>query len=121
MKKILVIEDSGVGRLYMESLFEKIDKTEVVMCSSSEQALEYAGNEKFDLILIDYYMLSGTAETVIADIKESGGKNVDTPAVVMGREGDFSEKDFLKKHGFVNYLEKPVQFNMLRGVVELYA
>ena len=120
-KKILVIDDSRVESQYMEVLINKIEEVSADFCMDFDDAKEKTSKEKYNLILLDYYMVEGTGDTLIAEIRGLSDVNRNTPVVVMGKEIDFADEGFMAKNGFVNFLEKPVKFNMLKAVIALYA
>jgi len=120
-KKILVVDDSKVEGIYIKFLLDKLDKVDATVCPGFEEALELAEKDKYDLIIADYYTIDGTSDMLIEDIREKCEKNAETPVVAMGRDIDFAEENFLKNNGFINYIEKPVEFNMLKAVVALYS
>ena len=120
-KNILLVDDSDTERLYISELLSRIEDLNVDEVSGPGEAMGKLSGKKYDLIFIDYYMPAITGEEFLNEIIEKNpGGNAETKAVVMGSSTDFKE-DFLKRTGFVNYLEKPVGFNMLRAAVSMYA
>ncbi|WP_026496124.1 response regulator [Butyrivibrio sp. WCD3002] len=120
-KKILVVDDSAVETMYFKGFAGKIDDVTFEYAGSHEAAIRLCGQEKFDLILIDECMPEGDAFGLLAAIREIDDLNKSTPALVMGSAADFSEDEYLEKTGFVNYLEKPVDFYMLKAAISMYA
>ena len=120
-KNILLVDDSDTERMYISELLSKIEEFSVDEASGPGEAMGKLARKKYDLIFIDYYMPASTGESFLNEIFEKNpGENAGTQAVVMGSAVDF-QGDFLKRSGFVNYLEKPVEFNMLKAAVSLYA
>lgn len=120
-KKILLVDDSDTERLYVSELFKRIEDVSVDEASGPGEAMGKLALRKYDLLFIDYYMTAATGEGFLAEIFEKNpGGNAETKAVVMGSVTDFGG-DFLKVSGFANYLEKPVEFNMLKAAVSMYA
>ena len=120
-KNILLVDDSDTERMYISELLSRIEDLDVDEVSGPGEAMGKLSGKKYDLIFIDYYMPATTGEGFLSEIIEKNpGGNAETNAVVMGSSADFKE-DFLKRTGFVNYLEKPVEFNMLRAAVSIYA
>ena len=120
-KNILLVEDSETERLYISELLRKIEEVSLDEASGPGEAMGKLAKKKYDLIFIDYYMPATTGEGFLEEILEKNpGGNAETNAVVMGSATDF-QGDFLKRSGFVNYLEKPVEFNMLKAAVSMYA
>ncbi len=120
-KKILVVDDSAVETMYLKGFAGKMDDVTFEYADSHEAAIRLCGQEKFDLILIDECMPDGDAFGLLAAIRELDDINAGVPALAMGSAADFSEDEYLEKTGFVNYLEKPVDFYMLKAAISIYA
>lgn len=120
-KKVLIAEDSDVGIAYLKELFEKIEDVSCDYAKSFEDAVVYCKENEYDLFLIDYFMPDGTGDALLTKLRNLPEYEKDTKAVVMGSPSDFAEEGMLSKYGFSNYIEKPVKFNMLLGVLTLYA
>ena len=120
-KKILAVDDSVVETMYLKGLAGKIDDVTFEYASSHEEAIKLCSQEKFGLILIDECMPDGDAFGLLAAIRELDDINTKTPALAMGSSSDFSGEEYLEKTGFANYLEKPVDFYMLKAAISLYS
>ena len=119
-KNILVIEDSEVEGLYLRRIAEKIDNTSVTLVRNYEDACKLCTTEKYDLVLVDAIVPKGEAKDFLTEMKRTE-LNKNTNAVIMGSPSDFKEKGVAKSTGFVNYIEKPVEFNVLKAVITMYA
>ncbi len=120
MKHILLVEDSEIECLYIKGIMKNIENVEVISVRNYDEAYSLCKDRKFDLLLVDNVVPEGDASDILAKIR-SDTLCRDTNAVVMGAASDFSETDYLKRTGFVNYIEKPVEFNMLKAVISMYA
>ena len=120
-KKVLIAEDSDVGIAYLKELFEKIEDVSCDYAKSFDDAVACCKDNEYDLFLIDYFMPDGTGDALLTKLRNLPEYEKDTKAVVMGSPSDFAEEGMLSKYGFSNYIEKPVKFNMLLGVLTLYA
>ncbi|SDB11110.1 response regulator [Butyrivibrio sp. INlla16] len=120
-KKILIVDDSGTERLYLSELLGKIENIEVTEADGPDAAIGQLAIKKYDLIFIDYFLKGSLGSDLKKMILEKNpGYNAATNAIVLGSATDF-QGDFLKKTGFINYLEKPVEFNMLKAAISMYA
>lgn len=120
-KKILIVDDSGTERLYLSELLGKIENIEVSETDGPDVAMGQLSIKKYDLIIIDYFLRGSLGSDLKKMILEKNpGDNAATNAIVLGSATDF-QGDFLKKTGFINYLEKPVEFNMLKAAISMYA
>ena len=119
-KKLLVVDDSETERFFISELAKKIEDVEIDDAAGFSETKVKLSEKKYDLILIDSYMLEGTgAELRRIILEENPGGNAETGAIVMGHESDF-EDGYLKENGFINYLEKPIEYNMLKAAISLY-
>ncbi len=119
-RKILVVEDSTVEGLYIKGLLDRIDNVEATVVRTHEEALKLCEENIYDLVLIDSVIPYVEPEDLLKSI-HCTEKNNRINAVVLGVESDVLADDYLEKTGFINYLEKPVQYNMLRAAVSMYA
>ncbi|WP_029319914.1 response regulator [Butyrivibrio sp. AE3004] len=120
-KKILIVDDSDIERMYLKELTRRIDNVKAEEAKGFADAIKKLEAEKYDLIIVDYYLLDGQGDELMKMIISGNPSgNADTNAIVLGRESDF-EKSFLKDSGFSNYIEKPVEFNMLQAAISMYA
>ncbi|WP_408072130.1 response regulator [Butyrivibrio sp. JL13D10] len=120
-KKILVVDDSETERLFITEIAKKIEDVEVDDASDFKEARDKLSENKYDLILIDAYMPEGEGAGLWKSVLDDdllGDEG--TNAIIMGHESDFS-KEYLAEHGFVNFLEKPIGFHMLKAAISLYA
>ncbi|MBE5844381.1 MAG: response regulator [Butyrivibrio sp.] len=120
IRKILVVEDSEVEGLYIKGLLKRIDNVEETVVRTHEEALELCKENSYALILIDNLIPYGEPEALLESIHKTK-PNTYTNAIVLGSASDFSDDKYLEKTGFVNYIEKPIQYNMLRAAVSMYA
>ena len=118
-KKILVIDDSEVEGLYIQGIGAKLPEIEMEVVKSYEEGLSCAQNKAYSLMLVDEVVPKGDCVELLKKIKETG-TNADTPAILMGDAADFSSEDFLKKTGYTNYVDKPVEFSMLKALISMY-
>ncbi|MBQ9384280.1 MAG: response regulator [Ruminiclostridium sp.] len=118
--KVLVVDDSSVERHYFLGLLAKlgVEAAEAVSC---EDGAEKACAEKFDLLFIDYFMPDADGVHTLKEIRtNSGSMNASVPAVALGTADEMLGDDFFFHQGFVNYLEKPVRFDLLHAALLLY-
>ncbi len=120
-KKILVVDDSDIERMYLLELLGHIEDISYNEAAGFEEAMQKLEQEKYDLLIIDYYLSEGTGEELLKRISSGNPSgNGETNAVAMGHDADFGEES-LKESGFINYIEKPVEFNMLRAAINMYS
>ncbi len=120
MKHILLVEDSEIEILYIQGIMEKMENADVTAVRSYKEAYSLCSQRHYDLILIDNVVPAGEADELLAMIRKDS-LCTETNAVVMGSANDFSDPGYLGRTGFTNYIEKPVEFNMLKAVISMYA
>ncbi len=118
-KKLLLVDDSEIETLYFEGLIQKMDGITVSSMQNHDEAVSACEYEAFDLIFLDMYMPEGDAAGLLAKIRKTQNSK-DAKVIVLGSASDFDSGDYLEKNGFVNYLEKPVEYHMLRAAVDMY-
>lgn len=118
--KILVADDSRVERNFLAGMLRKLG-AETVIGESCDDAVRLACIERFDLLFIDYFMPEADGVHTLREIRQTeGSQNAETPAVALGTSDSGSDSDFFTEHGFVNYIEKPVNYDILHAALILY-
>lgn len=120
MKKILIIDDSEEFNFLMMSLF-KFHKFEVDAETQSDNGIDRAVNEKYEVVIVDYMMDDGKNGIEILDkISADNSANKDTPKIMLTAKFlNEEEKNELLKYGAI-YLSKPIMPNdLFRKITEL--
>jgi DNA-binding NtrC family response regulator len=109
----MIVDDEPNIRLTARAVLEA-DGYQVVEAGDGEEAVERLRREPVDLILLDLRMpLLGGLET-LRHLREVGD---DTPVVVVTAHGGVSDAVAAMKLGAVDFVEKPMTPEALRGVV----
>jgi CheY-like chemotaxis protein len=115
-KKILIIEDSRINRIYLEAILTK-DGYQVVSAEDGLEGLEVLQrNGPFDLVLMDMYMpnLDGVEATKrIRNLNSSSG----IPILGFTAAGTTKERELLKSAGCDDVINKPVQKEDLTAAI----
>ena len=118
--KVLVVDDSKVERNYLAGLLERLGVTPDTADSCEDSAFK-ACKQEYDLILIDYFMPDSDGVHALKEIRTTKDSlNVSTPAIALGLADPVLGDDFFMMQGFVNYLEKPVDHELLHAALLLY-
>jgi PAS domain S-box-containing protein len=115
--RILVAEDNAVNQKLMERLLVKEGQSPVV-AGDGQQALELAGREEFDLILMDLHMpvLDGLKATQRIRERERGRqRRVAIWAVTAAAAA--SDRKACEEAGMDGFLTKPVHLAKLREIL----
>ena len=99
---------------------------DVVQATDGIQACNLIVNpdQRFDLVVLDYYMPKANAREVLERVR-AAGVLLRTPIVVMSAHMDAGEREILHKIGAVVAMEKPQDFvglcELARWLLELAA
>ncbi|MGX1158454.1 response regulator of citrate/malate metabolism [Streptomyces albogriseolus] len=116
---VLVVDDDfRVARVH-RAYVERVDCFRVVgVAGSGEQALGAVGELRPDLVLLDLYLPDVFGLDLIPRLR-TAGHECDVMVVSAAREADAVRGAV--RHGVVDYLLKPFDFEDLRGRLERYA
>lgn len=119
-KKVLVAEDSSVIINLTKNvlLFEKFHITSV---KNGQQVLDKLQKEDFDLILMDINMpvMDGIACTKAVRSLEDKNKATVPIIAITGNYKNYTLDDF-KKVGINDYVQKPLDYDLLLSTVKKY-
>lgn len=118
--EILITDDSRVEGNFLSGLLKKLG-AETYLADCCESGVKLACEKRFDLIFIDYFMPGADGVHTLREIRHKAAElNGSTPAVALGTSDSVSDSEFFAEHGFVNYIEKPVDHDMLHAALLLY-
>lgn len=118
--RALVIDDSKVERNYLAGLLDRLG-VETDTAESCSEGVNQCTEKLYDILFIDYFMPDADGVHALKEIRSSEeGMNTATPAVAVGTADSVLGDDFFLMQGFLNYLEKPVRFDMLHASLLLY-
>jgi len=113
-KRVLVVDDEKNQREVYTMILED-DGYEVTTAQSGEQALRFARENRFDLVLTDYKMTGMDGLTLLGELLKLDPSII---VVMMTAHGSVeSVKDALRGGAF-DYLEKPIDRDQLLKVVQ---
>ena len=114
--KILVVDDNSVNLYVAKSLLGLFD-IKPTCVTSGEQAIEAAGKEDFDLILMDHMMPQMDGIEATAKIREEYPKYKDIPIIAFTANAVEEAKDLLLKEGMDDFISKPVKATELEALL----
>lgn len=115
-RKILIVEDEDINRLFLEKCVSKISKYKAV--SNGNDAIIATKNEHFDLILMDINLGNKKMDGIVtvSEIR----KNIyyqKTPIVAMTAYIAPEEIEIFLQNGFSHYIAKPFLSNELKQFI----
>lgn len=101
---ILIIDDSPADRyLLLKYINSRFSKTQVTESETAEEAFDIIHNNKFDIIILDYYLRTKDGLELLEQFK---AKNIDIPIIVITGRGDERIAVEAIKRGAKDYLNK---------------
>jgi two-component system, chemotaxis family, chemotaxis protein CheY len=118
-KRILVVDDSSLVRLYYRGALER-SGFEVEQAINGVEALERALAQPFDLAIVDINMPRMDGISFVRSLRRSAPEIATVPAVVISTEAGPQDIAEARKAGANFYLVKPVsEADLVRHVAVL--
>ncbi|MEH0517694.1 response regulator [Streptomyces stelliscabiei] len=116
---VLVVDDDFMVARVHRTFVERVEPFRVVgVASTGEQAVLAVDELRPDLVLLDLYLPDGFGLDVIPRLR-TAGHDCDVMVISAAREAD-SVRGAVR-HGVVDYLLKPFEFEELRSRLQRYA
>lgn len=113
---VLVVEDHPVNRMILEAWMSSAGHTSAT-AENGQIAIEAAGEQRFDLIIMDVNMPVMDGLTATRAIRAGDGPNADTPVVVLSASARTEDHQAGLDAGADAYLNKPIDFAALAMVM----
>ncbi len=112
--KILIVDDEKITRMNLEHVLTK-DGYEAVTAASGAEAIEYLGNEKFDIIITDLKMekIDG-----LAVLEEAKRLDPTIEVIIITGYATVSTAVEAMKKGSYHFLAKPLKLTEVRATVK---
>lgn len=113
---VLVVEDHPVNRMILEAWMGSAGHG----CTAAENgqiAVEIAGTQRFDLVVMDVNMPVMDGLTATRQIRAGRGPNAETPIVVLSASARTEDHEAGLEAGADAYLNKPIDFAALAQVM----
>jgi CheY-like chemotaxis protein/nitrogen-specific signal transduction histidine kinase len=119
-KNILVAEDNAINQMVIKMITKKWGNTTVSYANNGQEALDWLGKEKFDIILMDLQMpvMDGYEATIAIRNGEAGADYTNIPIVAVTADVMETTKLRVKEIGMNHYLSKPLKNETLYKVVK---
>jgi two-component system chemotaxis response regulator CheY len=106
-RRILVVDDSSLVRLYYRSALEKAGFA-VEQAINGMEAMEKALAQSFDLVVVDVNMPKMDGLSFLRVLRGSDGDIASVPALMISTESGQQDRDDARAAGVNFYLVKPV-------------
>lgn len=104
---ILYIEDNLIERRAMKQLIGN-DGFELVMASSTQQALNILSKAPFDVILMNVHMSGMHGTEATSAIRDSGEVWANIPIIALSNTLDYRQKKICRDIGMTEILSMPI-------------
>jgi CheY-like chemotaxis protein len=118
-RKVLLVDDNPDVLYLLNDLLRRSLEVEVSTAQNGKVAVEAAKDIQPDLILMDLMMPVMDGLEAISKIKDDESTNK-IPVVAITALINTYQRDDVMKHGFVECLEKPLDFDQLKDMVFRY-
>lgn len=115
MAKVMVIEDVIDSANLAKKILTKYNHT-VYMAANGEEALQFAGGQEIDLVLLDLGLPDVDGQTLLGMLRRSYGMK-NTPIVVCTAWPEESAKKMAEAYGFNGYISKPYRVQEFMNVI----
>ncbi len=115
---VLVVDDIIENRMLLEVLLRK-NGYQITVCSSGEQAVEFAAKDNFDVILMDIKMSDMDGLEATKSIKRSG-PNSKTPVLAMTASTEGGTELTCLEAGCDDYIAKPIKKEILLRKIQRF-
>ena len=118
--KVLVIDDSKVGRMYVERVLELDGHTTIAAGNAAVAMEELMGEMRFGAIITDLYMPDKDGDDLIRDYRnkaKAAGKDPDIPVILLTGSQDLERLAQAQQLGFYEIMNKPPDYNRLRKIL----
>jgi signal transduction histidine kinase/response regulator of citrate/malate metabolism len=116
-KQVLLVEDNQVNQLLMKKILEQMG-IYAQIAENGKAAVEAINQNDFDLIFLDIQMPVMDGYKTISIIRNQLNKK--TPVIAMTAYAMPGEKEKCIKNGMDDYIAKPVDMDLLRGLLVKY-
>lgn len=118
MIRVLIVEDDPMVAELNKRYLAKLDGFKLsAVARSAYEAVQYLEKEEVDLILLDVFMPGTNGLDLLSEVRKSG-RRIDVILVTAARDMDSIEKAL--RHGIVDYLIKPFEFERFCAALTAY-
>lgn len=118
MKRILLAEDEDVIRMLVMDTLED-ENYHVDEAADGEEALQFIGENQYDLLILDYMMPGFTGIEIIEKVRAGFG-NSDSKILMLSAKSQQHEQEKILSIGANDFMAKPFSpFQLIEKVKEM--
>lgn len=114
--RVLVVDDVVPNQMIARAMLER-DGHQVICAGDGKEAVQQAGKEMFDVILMDLRMPRMDGLSAAKAIRETGAHGAQVPIIAMTANAGESDRQACRDAGMNDFLAKPVNADALRGAL----
>ena len=116
--RILVVDDSDMNLAVIKGLLKKT-KVQVETADSGDECIDMLRKSKYHIVLLDQ-MMPGKTGIETLDVIKSEHLADDIPIIALTADAVVEAKEMYLKHGFTDYLSKPIIYTDLEAMLRKY-
>ncbi len=115
--RVMIIDDNRTNLFVIERLLKRYGMN-TVTAQSGREALNLTGNDKFDMIFIDYMMPEMDGIDTLKEIRAHNSQWCKTvPCIVLTADAADGARQMLLDAGFDDYISKPIRVERLAEAI----
>lgn len=116
---IIIVEDNKTNQIVIQKMLKKAGYTNIITYNDGLECINNINNIKnqIGLIFMDIHMPKMDGYTTTIKIRSNG---INVPIIACTANAMIGEKEKCKKHGMVDFLLKPYQYETLENLITKY-
>ena len=118
VRNILLVEDDVSCQILIKRLLQN-NKIDVQVINDGKVALQFIGNKRYDLIILDIQLPEISGLDILKSIRKEE-MNSQVPVVALTAYALKDDREFFMKMGFDEYVAKPIHLEKFRALLLKY-
>lgn len=114
--EILVVDDTDMNLTVIKNLLKKT-LVKIDTAHGGDECISMMRKKKYDMVFLDHRMPGKDGIETLSDIKMDDSIDSDIPIIVLTANAVSGSRDLYLNAGFTDYLSKPVQTDILEGIM----
>ena len=114
--KILVVDDTEINLTVIKNLLKKT-LVKIDTAQSGDECLMMMRQKKYDMVFLDHRMPGKDGIETLSEIKKDKTIDGDLPIIALTANAVSGSRDIYINAGFTDYLSKPIQTDILEGII----
>ncbi len=114
--EILVVDDTEINLTVIKNLLKKT-LVKIDTAQSGDECLMMMRQKKYDMVFLDHRMPGKDGIETLSEIKKDKTIDGDLPIIALTANAVSGSRDIYINAGFTDYLSKPIQTDILEGII----